>query len=98
MSKSKSHRDDEDLKGLIREKDKLIKSLRKHIKKLEKERHSWEKTKLDDEVDEMMEPRTHNAFVVNCHSCKRGELKTTDLGIKMLTSCSTCGYRKIAAK
>lgn len=96
MASSKSHKEDEDLRGQLREKDKLIKSLRKHIKKLEKERNIWEKTKDDDEDYHTVTPV--ESLAPMCPKCKKGQLGFTDLGIKMLKSCVSCGWRKVENK
>lgn len=95
MAKSKSHKEDEDLKGIIREKDRIIKALQKHVRKLEKEKHMWEKTKDDDDYYVVEKEEVKGT---SCPKCKKGSLAFTDLGIKILKSCVTCGFRKTENK
>jgi len=94
MTRSKSHRGDEDLKGMLREARSQIKALKRRLRQLEKNKHLWEENKLDDsEPEEFQEVK-----LSNCPDCKKGFLKNTDLNIKILITCTLCDYRKITNK
>lgn len=98
MAKSKSHKEDEDLKGIIREKDRIIKALQKHVRKLEKEKHMWERTKDDDDEYYVVEKEEVN-HKITCPKCKTGSIVASDMGIKILKTCSDlCGWRKTENK
>ena len=96
MAKSRSHRDEEDLKGRLREIEKENKALRKRLRKLERSRHIWQQYNLD--ADENHVPEEIKSEGPKCPSCEHGTLMLIDLGIKDLWSCSTCLYRKVALK
>lgn len=91
MARTKSHKADEDLRGRVKELEKINKSLRKRLRQLEKNRHVWQQNQLDDEdpIEDIKPMEEHK-----CDHCEYGVLIFTDLGIKTLVSCSSCLYRK----
>ena len=94
MAKSKTHKDDEELKGKMRDLEKQNKALRKRLRQLEKNKHIWEENNLDE---------TDPSFVIKpietavCPQCSKS-LLSFDLGIKILWSCTNCSYRKTQSK
>lgn len=89
MSKSKKRSIDEieDLKREIKERDEVIKSLKRQVRREEKrEKKEYSQTKL---IEEEHEDKTR------CPNCGKGRIKTTDLGAWKLESCTlNCKYRK----
>lgn len=98
MTRSKTYKKDEDLLGQIRELTKLNKSLRKRLRQLEKNKHIYNDLKLD--YDELItdEDKGKESLVIKCPKCHIGHLQSTDLGIKLLTTCNSCLYRKTTLK
>lgn len=93
MTRSKSSKPDEDLRGRLRELEKLNKALKRRLRSLEKNKHLWQENNLDEQELEIPEAKE-----IKCKSCFSGTLIITDLGIKILHTCSNCGYRKIIKK
>jgi len=96
LARSKESKEDEFYKGKIRDLEKLVKTLRKHIRQLEKQRHLWENTKDDDDMHEVV--KEEMKVDLDCPKCKQGVILYTDLGIKMLKTCSICTWRKTEKK
>lgn len=96
MTRSKDHKDEENLRGQLREKDKIIRALKKHIRRLEKEKRQDQREQEEREDDYVVEEPI--PLLPTCPKCKRGAIAFTDLGIKILKSCVQCGYRKIEEK
>jgi ribosomal protein S27AE len=89
MARSKSHRDDEDLRGMLRQAKVEIKALKRRLRQLEKNKHIWEQYNLDSiDREEIEETKP-----TKCPECGDGTLIYVDLGIKHLMSCSNCKYR-----
>lgn len=91
--KSKSHKEDEDFRGRIRELEKENRALRRRLKTLERNRRIWEQFNLDS--DENLPKEEEFKLTPSCPSCKHGTLMLLDLGIKQLWTCSSCTFRKI---
>jgi hypothetical protein len=90
MSKSKTHKQDEENLGIIRAQKKQIKRLLSEVKRLEKLLgFRQNNTKYKDEEFEVM--------VADCPSCKIGFLKDLELVGRKLKFC-ICGYRTKAVK
>ena len=87
MSKTKKRNLDEiaDLKREITDQASIIKSLERQIKKLTEPVPKKESKKKPESV------LSENA----CPSCVKGKLKTVDLGIRKMISCSECGHRMV---
>lgn len=91
--KTKSHKEDEDYRGRIRELEKENRSLRKRLKTLERNRRIWEQFNLDS--DENLPKEEEFKPTPGCPKCTTGSLILLDLGIKRLWSCTSCGFRKV---
>lgn len=81
------------LKKKIKELEAQKKSLLKQIKQFERQKHIYDDYMLTE--GEAEEPETP---INACPKCYKGITATIDLGIKWLTSCAACGYRKVEAK
>lgn len=97
MARSKSHKDDEDIRGRIRELEKENRALRRRLRKLEKSKHVWEQYNLDADENTQPEGSQENKAVA-CPSCGSGTLLPVDLGVKWLFTCSSCLFRKTSLK
>lgn len=85
----KRHRDpSEYYKGILREKDKEIRSLQKRIRALEKQEHLYTQT-VDELVEAITEDNKHN----KCPQCKEGILFDLDLKYVVYETCK-CGYKE----
>jgi len=93
MSRSKKHSSDslEGLKRENRELKQVVKSLQRQIKKLEKE------FKPDHNQDDLiaLDIQEKKPLANKCTQCERGVVKTTDLGIRTIKTCTICTYREI---
>jgi chromosome segregation ATPase len=90
MSRSKKRTTDEleSLRAENRELRSTIKSLLRQIRKLEKEykpEHSQD-VLIKEEIKEK---------VPKCPECGRGRIKNTELGVRLLISCTHCKYSKV---
>jgi DNA-directed RNA polymerase subunit RPC12/RpoP len=90
MSRSNKRNTDEleQLRSENRQLKAIAKSLEREIKKLNKEYREdlRDVEPIEDEPKESKTPR--------CTDCGKGNLTTTDLGVRKLISCSNCGKRK----
>jgi hypothetical protein len=95
LSKTPSAKEDEDYKGRIRELEKENRSLRRRLKKLERNRQIWEQFSLDADENVPIEPDQYKVTPTCPQQPCKGDLILLDLGVKKLWSCTTCGYRRI---
>lgn len=95
MSKTPSAKEDEDYKGRIRELEKENRSLRRRLKKLERNKNIWEQYNLDCDENILREEEQYK-LTTSCPAqpCE-GDLILLDLGVKKIWSCTKCSYRKI---
>lgn len=88
MTRSKDHKNDEDLQGIIKSLKREIKSLNQEIAQLHKSlgysQNKTEKTKRVKEIN--IEP--------NCPDCSKGILKEITLVGKIFIICPICNYRR----
>lgn len=89
MSKSKHAKPDEFQKEQIRHLKKELKRKDQQIRQLEKDlgysQNKSPKTKKEKELDPDQ-----------CSECGKGTLKISDLGIRRITTCTLCTYRKVS--
>ncbi len=87
MTRSKDHKNDEDLQGIIKSLKREIKSLNQEIARLHKllgySQNKTEKTRRVKESED------------DCKLCGKGTIKVSDLGIRKIISCTVCAYKKI---
>lgn len=89
MSKSKHSKPDEFQKEQIRHLKKEIRRKDQQIRSLEKElgysqnKNSGAKRSKDIDINQ-------------CFECGKGILKTSDYGVRKVTTCSLCSYRKVS--
>jgi ribosomal protein L44E len=76
----------EHLKGQLKERDKLVRQLRRRVRELGKKSHFYED--VVDEVVEEVEMRQ------SCPSCKKGDLHEMDFKYVILIKCNQCNYEK----
>ena len=100
MSKSrqKNHSEIEHLKGKIKEQEKLIRSLQKQLKQLEKREHLVEDSIQDTEYSRDTED-TYRELpkAIRCDSvdgCGKGILEEYEILGKVIGTCNVCGFRK----
>lgn len=88
MAKSGKNREIEYWKGLVRKLQKEIRELKKqHRRRFSKEVVlEW----IDDE-EEIVEPKKRKP---TCPDCGKGAVTITDIGVRKLYRCDTCGWRK----
>jgi hypothetical protein len=89
-SKNKSHSEVEHFKGIIKEKDKLIRNLQKRIRQLEKTEHMYEDVIFGDK-DEVIEEAIKEEL---CIECGKGRLKVFNVLDRIFVECNVCDYRK----
>lgn len=90
MSRSKKRNVDEinDLRRTIKEKDSIIKSLERQLKKLNQELDPKTK-KSKTKPEEVKEDPPQN----KCPSCSKGKLSTVELGNRHFIKCDNCDHR-----
>lgn len=95
--KNKNHSDTENLKGIIRKQEKIIRSLKKETSRSSKKQQQVQDyiEELEQELDEddLQDPPVKNDD--KCPECKKGYLEIVDLGIRKMILCGACNYRKI---
>lgn len=91
MSRSKKRSIDEiqELKRIIKDKDATIKSLERQLKKLNQELDP--EPKKSKKKPEPVKEESSN----KCTSCNKGNLKTTELGIRAFVTCDQCDHRLV---
>ena len=93
MSKSKNSKPLEFEKGKIRELKKIIRQKDQQIRAMEKEL-GWSQNKSSKLDRKVKEPDLDT-----CPTCGKGFIKTSDIGIRKITTCSLypdCSYRKVS--
>ena len=83
MTRSKTHKSDEDLLGTIRNQKAEIKRLKRKIKELEKDVLLKEDNKEDEQDEEQI-----------CDNCGKGILTIIDIGIRRYSVCGLCKTRE----
>jgi hypothetical protein len=86
MPKRRERSSDEYYRGIIREKDKLIKSLQRRVKHLEKREHLYEDPSID-VIEDIQEGES-------CPRCSKGELREIDLKHIIIVKCNSCEYNE----
>jgi predicted RNase H-like nuclease (RuvC/YqgF family) len=86
MSKSKQRNVDQ-----IFELKREIKQLQETIKKLERELKNEAKVEKKEKATKTVEVKVPEG---GCPECRKGKLKTIDLGVRTLVTCEECKYRK----
>lgn len=87
--RAKNRNEPEYLKGLIREKDAIIKSLRRRLRDLEKRQRVVDETDhLDDEII-IQEPKGRM-----CPNCGKGEIEILDLKYVVFEICHLCDHKE----
>lgn len=96
MSRSRKRSTDEleQLRSENKELRSTIKSLERQIKKLNRELKN--EFDVDDIIQEITEEskQTHN----KCTKCGKGKLNTTELGPRIIETCTQCDHRKVIKK
>lgn len=88
MPKRKDKDPMEFYKGQLREKDKLIRSLERRIKELEKHQHCQETEYTNDTED------TFKPLPKTCSTCGKGKIEIIDIIGRIFERCDLCGERK----
>jgi hypothetical protein len=83
MTKSRNHKEVEDYLGIIRQQKAEIKSLKRRIKRLEKD------LLLNEDDEEESDAIEYEM----CEACGKGIIQVLDLGIKQYKVCSICKDR-----
>ena len=86
-TRQQTHSEVEHLRGLVREKDKQIRRLRRENRALKKRAHFNEEV-IDDVADEIA-PKGEL-----CPKCGKGSITVVDLVHLLIESCDSCEYRK----
>ncbi len=90
MAKSKHGKDDEYLRGIIREQTKEIRSLQRRIKELNKHEH------FHDTVAPLAKVKPEK--LPTCPACSAGEMETVIVANRIFARCNNCGGRTAAKK
>lgn len=90
MSKSKSHRPDEHLRGIVRK----LQAENRQLKRLLK--HQEKQARLDDEIRDEIQSLPNETPLSNpkCPECGSPDLRSIDLGSRLLHFCTHCAYRR----
>lgn len=97
MSKTKqrNHKSEtEYLSSKLKEKDKLIKSLTRRVKYLERRDHNNDREDIEISQEEAKKTNTKSDGDCPNPECNGG-LSYTDVGVGFLITCTVCTYRKL---
>lgn len=89
MPKKRERNSDEFYRAQLREKDKLIRTLQKRIRELEKQEHLYTET-FELFIDEVPPEFENN----KCKKCKDGDVVVMDLKHIIIEKCNNCGETK----
>lgn len=89
MARSKHHKRDEDLEGLVRQLKSEIRNLKKRLRYFEKREHLFEKIEEPDE-ERVKYPR--------CGECKSGMMVDIVVANRLIKKCNSCNFREKAVK
>lgn len=92
LSKTKSHKNEEDLRGEIKKLKSIIRNLQKRLRYYEKVDHMLEDAIAIIEADKEREYE-QELKADRCPDCRKGELRLVDLGRISYTACNQCSYR-----
>mgnify|MGYP003432054027 CR=1 FL=1 len=92
VSKQKSHKADEDLRGQVRQLKSVIRNLQKRLRQYEKLDHYLEDAIEIVESEKAKEVEKEHV-ADKCPDCKKGDLRVLDLGRVAYLACDTCSYR-----
>ena len=90
MAKSKHGKDSEYYLGIIREKDKEIRSLQRRIKQLNKFEH------FHDKLSPVLKVKEEK--LTTCSHCNEGQLEAVIVFNRQFFRCNNCSYRTKAIK
>jgi hypothetical protein len=90
MVKKPERNELEYLRGLVREQKAQIRHLKRQLSRAGKKVKIFEETvELSEEADCPIEPLTDQ-----CEHCGKGQVQTTDIGVRVLITCNVCDYKK----
>ena len=98
--KQRGHSELEEMRGQLREKDAIIKSLKKQLAKQGKQiLHSEEQEELlkDVLIEEEMKKKKTILEKEKCPECGK-TIDPIEIGPRKIIICKNCGYRKIVKK
>jgi hypothetical protein len=75
------------LKGIIRKLKSENRYLKRCLSQLEKRKHFYEHNEVDDEEPEEV--------LKKCDTCGKGSLISIDFGVRTITRCSICTFKKV---
>lgn len=93
MSKSKNHKNGEDLRQEVKKWKSYARHLEKQLKRYQKLDHYLEEAlETVEEVQVKEIEKEHKP--IQCPECRKGTLSQIDLGRVIYNVCSNCSYRK----
>lgn len=98
MAKKPERNELEYLRGLVRSLKSENRNLKRHLNRIDKKVKIFEETMevsedLEQELEALMEPLTDQ-----CKHCGKGTILTTDIGPRVLISCTVCDYKRSQKK
>lgn len=96
--KDKERSEVEYLKGLVRKQKSIIKELQKEIGRASKKSHLYDDIEEKIKDLEIEEEIKSSVPQFDCPQCKKGNLDYSDLGVRLLITCSNCKYRESKKK
>lgn len=98
MAKKRDRSETEYLRGLVRSLKSQVRHLKRHNKELGVQARRFEEHE-DDMLEEGAQPsESPYQLPANTCECSKGQLVKTDLGVRIITTCTTCSFRKIEKK
>jgi flagellar biosynthesis/type III secretory pathway chaperone len=91
--RSKGSSEVEELRGILREKEKLIKQLLKRLGQSRKQAERLESLVPEESFIDDFRPIVEVVNKDLCPNCGK-DIKPIDLGNRKLLNCNNCGYRK----
>lgn len=94
MSKTsrKTHDRSEHLHGLLREKEKEIKTLKQELRQFKKRESLYENNR--EEIQEVLVKKEEKKKLRRCTDCSKGFYEEIELMGKVFGTCKICGFRE----
>jgi hypothetical protein len=93
VGRSRSHKSDENLRGVIRELKKQVRDLQRQLRQYNRFDSLLAEALDNVEEERIKESQEEVEDTVKCPKCKKGHISVIDLG-RIYHVCNSCSYRK----
>ena len=93
VGRSRSHKSDENLRGVIRELKKQVRDLQRQLRQYNRFDSLLAEALENVEEEQSRSVKEEEEAAIKCPKCKKGSISVLDLG-RMYHVCNSCTYRK----